>query len=962
MKKGWLLLFTLIPFFAHSQLKINEIMSNNVSAVMDDSYNYSMWLELYNSGPGSVNQNQFYLTDDLSEPEKWRPKSKNIPAKGYSVLWFEREEIAGHATFKLDPEGGSIYLIDRSGEIVDRLSYPEQYRNVSYGRIADGENSWVYFQEYSNGESNNGKAFASKPCANPEFEREGGFYSGSLAVRLLSSGNGETIYYTKNGEEPSEKSIKYTPGSVITLSETTCLRARSFAVGRLPSEISTTTYFINERKFNLPVISLVTEQRNLTDNAIGMYVKGTNGIVGACPDNVVANYNQDWDRPVNFEFFDDKGISQINQEVDAKVAGGCSRGHPQKSLKITARKKFGNNQLRYDFFPTAKPYRKFDGLLYRNSGNDFNYSMLRDGFMQTLIHGRMDVDGQAYLPTVCFINGDYYGIQNLRETSNHRTIYSNYGLEKEEIYLIDNTEIGTDPEFQRMVSFARDNDINDSSIYAQVCEMMDIDSYLSYMIAEIYFNNGDWPHHNIKMWKKRENGKWRPILFDTDFGYGLFGIPSNNSSTGNAILYALSETPKRENGYENIYMLRRLMQNDLFKKKFINRFCIHVSSTFDTGRANQILDSLRLRIEDEIVYHKQRYGGGSSFSSQISAMKKFSADRPGTILGYIRDYFGLGPVQTIEISSNLPEASYRLFDEDIIDNRITLKHFKGQVLEITANPVKGYEFKQWETDSDIFSNAIYSTVLDENSSVRVVYEKSSEPVGPDEPSTVFINKIVASNTVHKDEYGEKDDYIEIYNGGDVPVDIAGWYISDTPVMPALYEFPCSEPDKTTIPPKGRVLVWADSQPEQGVLHANFSLNKSGEYVALSRRDEYGKIRTIDLVSFPALPKNMSYSRSSDGEDNWVIQEMTFDKPNKIDTAIETIDSPVHVKIYPILVEDDFIVENGAPGDFVRLFDLTGNLLLQKEITSDREVVNLPLLPHGMYIVHIGNRSFKILKR
>jgi len=41
MKKIFFIGLFFLPFFSSAQLKINEIMSNNVSAVMDDSYNYS---------------------------------------------------------------------------------------------------------------------------------------------------------------------------------------------------------------------------------------------------------------------------------------------------------------------------------------------------------------------------------------------------------------------------------------------------------------------------------------------------------------------------------------------------------------------------------------------------------------------------------------------------------------------------------------------------------------------------------------------------------------------------------------------------------------------------------------------------------------------------------------------------------------------------------------------------------
>src|ERR1035437_7582017 len=136
MKKVFFYALVFLPFFVSAQLKINEIMPKNVSAIMDDAYNYSMWVELYNSSTTtSYNQAYYYFTDDLSKPSKWKAGSKVIAAGGFSLLYFERPERAGHATFKLEPDGGKLYILNSSLHVVDSVIYPAQYRNVSYGRF-----------------------------------------------------------------------------------------------------------------------------------------------------------------------------------------------------------------------------------------------------------------------------------------------------------------------------------------------------------------------------------------------------------------------------------------------------------------------------------------------------------------------------------------------------------------------------------------------------------------------------------------------------------------------------------------------------------------------------------------------------------------------------------------------------------------------------------------------------------
>jgi len=99
MKNKSFLLFLLgiIPFLTEAQLKINEIMPNNVSFKMDESYNYSMWVEVYNPTRYTLNLSNYYFTDDKTSPAKWKPISKPLSPDSYDILWCERPERTGHA-------------------------------------------------------------------------------------------------------------------------------------------------------------------------------------------------------------------------------------------------------------------------------------------------------------------------------------------------------------------------------------------------------------------------------------------------------------------------------------------------------------------------------------------------------------------------------------------------------------------------------------------------------------------------------------------------------------------------------------------------------------------------------------------------------------------------------------------------------------------------------------------------
>jgi hypothetical protein len=892
------------------------------------------------------------------------------------------------------------------------------------------------------------------------------------------------------------------------------------------------SFFINTRNHHLPVVSISTQPANLTDNTIGIYVVGTNGITGN-GNSTPVNFNQPWDRPANFELFDTSGVSCLNQELDISIAGAYTRNNPQKSLKIQPRKKFGDSQLRYDFFPNAKPNRKYKDILLRNSGNDFYYSMMRDGFIQTLVSKRMDLDVLAYQPAVFYLNANYWGIQNLREESSSDFLYSNYGLEDDQVNLLETGEIPDNALYKPLRDFVSGNDMTKASIYDRVCQLMDVDQFINYMISEIYIGNTDWPYNNVKIWRKKDGGKWRWILYDTDFGFGLY---DSNLHNHNTLLYALGEKADQLPPDWSTLLLRRLMLNETFRNKFLDRFSIQISSTFETNRVNAIMDSLASKIAGEIDYHRTRWFiRNRSFAEELGIMKTFSAQRPDLMMGFLSSRFAnSAPIRTVQLSSNVTGASYRMNTEAVMDSEVRLKYFKGRKLELQANPVFGYRFKQWETlgtqnqelvqmgaiwkyfdgaaipasnwnttaysdavwksgpsqlgygnkgektlisygndanakyttayfrktvsitdlprkdnfsitmivddgaavyvnghevgrhllaagaltfntfstaanNSDtvtfsvpsgylregdnliavevhqtslfssdcvfnlkmtcnvsgttsILTDPVFSVILDNDVKLQAIYEKTTTEL-PKEEATIVLNELVASNNTYPDEFGVREDYIELYNTGDKDVNVAGWYLSDTPANRTLWQIPVNDLSKTLVPAKGRIVFWADNEPLQGTMHLGFKLGKEGETVLLARKDLSGSVLTVDSVSYPALDVNLSYSRIPDGGPNWYADLPTFQAKNNDIVAIGQPKTEVlsTVELYPTLVTEAFTVCH-ATGKTIILTDLTGKRMLSRQCLTDETVVEAGFLQPGLYLVNIGNQRFKIIKR
>ena len=142
-------------------------------------------------------------------------------------------------------------------------------------------------------------------------------------------------------------------------------------------------------------------------------------------------------------------------------------------------------------------------------------------------------------------------------------------------------------------------------------------------------------------------------------------------------------------------------------------------------------------------------------------------------------------------------------------------------------------------------------------------------------SQLYINEVVASNkTILADTNGEYDDWIEIYNDSNSPIDIAGYYLSDDPLDLTQYIIPISNAALTTVPANGYLIFWADNDTEQGVHHTNFKLSASGGDILLTAPDE---VTIIDNFSFPSLAEDISYGRLPDG--SMTLSSISSASPN-----------------------------------------------------------------------------------
>ena len=780
MKKiKMLLMFSLLitvtaeNYAQNSNLFINEFMASNSNTIADPDYKqYSDWIEIYNAGDSSVNLIGYYLTDNLQDSTKWKINTNTtLLSKSFSGFWADDSSYKNHTNFKLSKKGGVIGLFSPRGDLIDYITYESQITDKSFGRFPDGSSSWNIFDIPTPGRANDTTKI--EPIApSPIFSIESGFSADPQIIEIKSNLDSAKIYYTLDGSVPTVNDSLYT--RPIEISQTSVVRARIITNNYQPSKTITNTYFINENT-KLPVFSIATNSNNFFSDEIGIYVEGTNGVLGRCSKEP-KNWNQDWERPISVEFFESDKISAFKENAGIKITGGCSRLYDQKSLAIYFKKQYGVKKLNYHMFPYKQIY-EFNDFILRSSAQDWWRTMFRDGMIQTLVKSKMDIDYQEYKPSIVFLNGEYWGIHNIREKMNEHYLESNHGVDPDNIDLIEisknvNVNYGDRIAYDSLISFVSQKDMSLVENYEYIKKTVDIDEYINYQVAEIYSANGDFPGANSKLWRpKTKDGKWRWMLFDLDFG---FGGNSNGQYFSNTLeLVTATDGEDWPNPPWSTLLLRKLLENESFKSEFIQRFAVHIATTYEPSRVIGIIDSLKNIIAEEIPRHKARWKKSVSYGDWddlVEIMRKFAKNRAGNVQKHLIDKFHLSGMETLIVDNN------NLYGGKVILNTLEIKEpdfnisiFKDVPVHLTAIPYPGYKFIGWQGIVSDTSNSIYFKV-NYFSKIVAVFEKDSL-----QSTNVVINEINYNSSPSFDT----DDWIELYNNTDSTINISGWSFKDS---------------------------------------------------------------------------------------------------------------------------------------------------------------------------------------
>jgi len=707
------------PCVPMAEVVINELSAANQSVILDEDDDSPDWLELLNTGSSPGELGGWTLSDDKDEPGMWTLPVSTLDPGEFLVIFASGKDRTDtlHTNFSLRADGEKVRLFDGAGCEVDEIDPGQMWADQSFGRTSDG--AFGYFMEPTPGAPNDTESrpgFAEKPT----FAPNPGFYPEGTEVSL-SGGAESAIYVAFEGHEPVDAGAIYESPTVLDgAAEASVMRARAYEVDLWPSPVATATYFGRDSGF-LPVISLVTDPANFFDSDTGIYVMGD----GAEPDYPYfgANFWQDWERPIHISLWEPDGRLGLAMDAGVNIHGGWSRGLDQRSLRITARGGYGHSSIPYEVFP-GYGIAEFSSIILRNSGNDWYGcltacapgSHLRDGLMHRIAEGA-DLDTVAYRPVEAYLNGEYWGIYNIRERPGAGYIAEHYGIEDIDLLEAEALVINGDNEhYLDLVAYLRNSDLSDPVAYSDVEAMVDIASLSNYFIFQIWFDNTDWPGHNIKFWRPRTaDGRWRWLLYDTDFGLGLFGASVANDT----LAYAVDANGSWPNPPWSTELLRRMLDIPEFRAQFINRYADFLNTQLRPTETQAALDEVVAGIAPVMPRHADRWGESlpGGWESETAGIRQWLGERPAYATTHIVDHFGLAGTWTLDLAADPPGSGTFALTALEVDGPYSGSYFLDVPVTITAVPAPGYSFAGW---SDPLLPATATVTLDPGGSVQLI--------------------------------------------------------------------------------------------------------------------------------------------------------------------------------------------------------------------------------------------------
>ena len=692
-----------------TNFRLTEVCDSKVGRVSDGGY-----IELLNTGSFPCRTGGLYLSNSEENLKKYElPDS--VAGAGKLLL-----VPLDHDVFSLAKSGGTVVILsDGSGRIIDRVEVDQPRDGLySYCRIG-GNGEWSYMLP-TPGEENSPSAFL---IPEPEFSLPAGYYTDEFDLKITAA-DGAEIHYTVDGTTPTADSPVYKKPIHVTDRSSEPNRFRSlqnivydwkdyspvtepvkkaFVVRALAirpdgakSQEAVASYFVGEAlKNDRAVVSLVTDENALFGEE-GMYVTGSkyddwylNGGNGERP---IANFDvKGTECEVSIEYFGDGNILTFGQKGGLRIQGGSTRWLPMKRFSVFSRKEYNGRST----FPVELFKGKATHSVVFNAGFENAISMYT-------VPDR-DIATVQCIPVTVYLNGEFWYDTYMQEKYNDTYFRQTFGVDNVEFVKVGITD--------EMKQFLETHDLSDPNNYQKFGEMIDIQSYIDYICANVYLGNTDYNEYsNTAMWRTvtKENdsygdGRWRWAFYDMDLqtagcrrNYGLNNITDAQLDTFNIVCDWDPPVNERQ-----IYCA--LKANPDWRRQFVLTMTDMINNDFTEKRMSALLEA---------------------FGEDISWHDYFFRDRPANMMAFTAKEFGLSNATgELTVSSDCPQGGNIRVNTSVIDlseGSWTGMYFRQYPVTLTASANPGYRFKGW---SDGRTDATIEIPINGGVTVSAIFEK-----------------------------------------------------------------------------------------------------------------------------------------------------------------------------------------------------------------------------------------------
>jgi CotH kinase protein/Lamin Tail Domain len=504
-----------------------------------------------------------------------------------------------------------------------------------------------------------------------------------------------------------------------------------------------------------------------------------------------------------------------------------------------------------------------------------------------------------------------------------------------------------------------------NSLESEISEYLDLDRTLWFLASEIAFSDDDSYIFKGKMdyyiyWDP-ETQRMTPLEFD-----GNSVMKSNTTSWG--VFY--NETKV------NYPLLNKLLAVPSIRQRYLAHMRTLVQDELDQTKFNALVDKFDALISAGVMADPKKMTTNAQYTTEKQTIKNYVQNHRTTLLNHpemgaigpvianttMRNAAGgawISPVEnesanvtTTVTSQNGIAGVFLYFCPALNGNFAKIQMFDdGQHQDGAAGDgvfginIPGYAtgtYIRFYVEAKSANTPGTLTYAPAGAEHNVYYYRVAAPWAP--VRNVVVNEIMASNSsTAADEEDQYEDWIELHNLTNAPLDLSGYYLSDNASTLDKWSLPAN----TVIPANGYLIVWADEDGSQGPLHANFKLSASGESITFADNQK----RLLDTLSFTQQVKDMGYARVPNGTGPFVIQAPTFKAANSTVAALEPFEQD-WLKAFPSIVTDYLQVElSGVATASARILDMQGKLLLERNLSGvDR--LDLSGLAAGSYALQV----------